>query len=139
MRALLRRMAIGFFSGALGALAALVLASLLGRAQVGPAQLPLGTGMLLASTAAGGLWGLAMALFLGMHWSRVILAGCVLGFAPGVYSWWFRTDWPLAHGAWAPLWIVGYWILWGFFTGLLCAWLGDMPAPGGGGGKGRRR
>lgn len=137
MRALLRRMAIGFFSGALGALGALVLSSLLGRAQVGPAQLPLGWDMLLAGTAAGAIWGLAMALFLGMHWSRVLLAGTVLGFAPGLYAWWFRADWPLASGPWAPAWILGYWMLWGFLTGLMCAWLGDMPAPGGG--KGRRR
>lgn len=135
MRDMLRRMAVGFSSGALAALVVLVLTSLLGRAGVGPAQAPLHPGLLLAQTGWCALWGLVMAVFMGQHWTRVLLAGTALGLGPGLHAWVYGAAWPRAAGAWAPVYIVGYCLLWGYFTGLLCAWL----AEGGGGGKGKRR
>lgn len=136
MRGTLRRLAFGFTSGALAALGAVVLASLLGRARVGPAQLPLTGEFLEARAAEGAVWGLALALFLGGPWTRVLGAGLALSLAPALQTWLAGGTWPLAAGPWAPLWILGGWALWGFFAGLLGAWLGEAPA---GGGKGRRR
>ena len=136
MRGLLRRLAFGFSSGALAALGAVVLASLLGRARVSPAQLPLTGGFLEARAAEGAVWGLAMALFLGMPWNRVLVAGLALGLAPALETWLAGGSWPLASGPWAPLWILGGWTLWGFQVGLLGAWLGEGPA---GSGRGKRR
>lgn len=137
MRALLRRLAIGFSSGALAALAAVVLVSLLGRAKVGPAQFPLVGDFLLSRVAAGGTWGLALAAFLGMHWTRVLLAGLAVGLAPGLQTWLLGGAWPLADGPWAPAWLLGGWLLWGFLAGLVAAWLGEpAPAPSG---RGRKR
>ncbi len=127
MRSFLQRMAIGFFTGGVASLAAWGLAWLLGRAGVGPEQAPPLVDHLLSRMAVGALWGLGMTLFLGLAWSRVLLAGLVLSLAPAALTWWQGGDWPLARGPWAPAWILGAWAFWGLTLGFLGAWLGAEP------------
>lgn len=138
MRALLQRLALAFSTGALSASAALVLASLLGRAGVGPEQAPLLPENLLPRVAEGALWGLPLAVFLGRATPQVLLAALVLSLAPALRAWLVGGPWPKATGPWAPAWILGAWALWGGILGLLGAWLGGAASkarPG----KGKRR
>jgi len=124
MRALLQRLALAFSTGALASAGLLVLASLLGRAGVGPEQAPLLAGNILPRVAEGAAWGIPLAVFLGRAWSQVILAAIVLSLAPALRTWLVGGPWPAATGPWAPAWILGAWALWGAALGSLGAWLG---------------
>jgi hypothetical protein len=137
MRAFLQRVALASSSGALACYGVLVLASLLGRAEVGPQQAPLLAGNVLPRVAEGALWGIPLAVFLGRAWSQVMLAALVLSLAPALRTWLVGGPWPAASGPWAPAWILGAWALWGGVLGMLGAWLGGAPKarPG----RGKRR
>jgi hypothetical protein len=137
MRAFLQRVALASSSGALACYGVLVLASLLGRAEVGPQQAPLLAGNVLPRVAEGALWGIPLAVFLGRAWSQVMLAALVLSLAPALRTWLVGGPWPAASGPWAPAWILGAWALWGGVLGMLGAWLGGVPKarPG----RGKRR
>jgi hypothetical protein len=125
MTDLLRRMALGYSTGALAALAVLVLAWLLGQAGVGPAQAALGRGEVFLRCAQFGLWGLSLGLFLGQGAGRVLATGTCLGLAPGLWAF-LHPGWPRGgSGPLGLLFLLGYCLLWGFLAALMAVSLGE--------------
>lgn len=120
MRETLRRTAVCYFSGALAALAVMVLAWLLGRADLGPLQEELSAPTLFHQVGLGALLGTVLGLVLHYPERRVLLAGAVLGTALGLYAWITRQPWPRGEAA---QYVVGYWALWGILAGSVAVWL----------------
>lgn len=125
MTDLFRRGALGYSSGALAALAVLVLAWLLGQAGVGPAQAALSRGEVFLRCAQFGLWGLPLGLFLGQGANRVLATGTCLGLAPGLWAL-LHPGWP--RGGSGPVglfFLFGYCLLWGFLAALAAVSVGE--------------